>query len=1060
MCLGAASDECMNAHHTPFTICAGGTTQSSANPCWDITDTEELRRTPLHCGDPVTVVQLGTSLLKEGIIVSKSPGKAGKPTWYGVQLSDAVPTRQAARDGTAGVTQHIQCQRSGLVAGHNSVYYALLTDEVRSDQAAASEVQASVAEQSPPPPPSGKPARLHSASPPRGPHGRGRGLGATPSSRGTSSSASSLSSDTRRELGLNPGDRVALLQLRSGRRISARRVLAPVPAGPAAPEPGPPSPMALDPDDQAQPEAHGAPPQPAAVPLNAHNLAAHNAAPQPAAAGGGDGGSGGDSSGGGGSSEPASPHGAADDEWLPPGGVGGGGAGAAAAAEPADGDDAASNISAEAGEPPADDDDAPPYEPDMHPGNPNYKAPRQPPPLPHKYRRMGPRQVCGKVARNAAGDPIVDDWGRVIRCEAMLWPHELRTRPCCKNGTSHLWPVVGPDPELHELYNSTHRAFHWGAESRSMNLRFTLSMMCCTNGGHMDHHDALVGNAPGHAPLGMLKCRGLTNHALPFADDKDTYRQHWNVVPPAPAGQVGGGLEQRRAQLAHQTGAWLQANNHLRQSFGTLRERLADGNVQSTNVSIRFRGQPGTQDGAPAAEEAANLAAGEHGPYPHGYHIVAVKRDAAGNWRNHRLRDGEPGFFAMQYVLLYPHGWGDWHEWRRMPVLGADGQPQLDDDGNPVMRNVREPYKDAQGNELTLRKYTQRALYQFRHFAQCSTLTEQWLLDSHNVNEARKLRFDIQRRERMRGVNRAAAEARVQQAGGQPVAADAVGRPYHNASFVGSPAYYALNKRRALAILARCGKPSYFVTFTCNPRWPEIVEALEPGQTWRERPDLCARVFKEKKRQLLDDLRKGFAFRDAEGNLQKAETLLWVIEYQKRGLPHVHIAVRTSGEQPVTAAAIDRNVSAMLPTGATPEDRYVDNMLQASMAHKCGASCGGDKGNCKYRYPKCAQAHTEVRIRHVRHCVWRRCFTAVCSVGTFWDFARCCLISFPNACGALHCVQLTRHLPYKYRQQLLILIHHHVTPVYPKPSTAAQLLQGTTPLRYVPVFKLQPTFKF
>ena len=27
-----------------------------------------------------------------------------------------------------------------------------------------------------------------------------------------------------------------------------------------------------------------------------------------------------------------------------------------------------------------------------------------------------------------------------------------------------------------------------------------------------------------------------------------------------------------------------------------------------------------------------------------------------------------------------------------------------------------------------------------------------------------------------------------------------------------------------------CGEPSYFVTTTANPRWPEIVDALLPGQ--------------------------------------------------------------------------------------------------------------------------------------------------------------------------------------------------------------------------------------
>lgn len=33
----------------------------------------------------------------------------------------------------------------------------------------------------------------------------------------------------------------------------------------------------------------------------------------------------------------------------------------------------------------------------------------------------------------------------------------------------------------------------------------------------------------------------------------------------------------------------------------------------------------------------------------------------------------------------------------------------------------------------------------------------------------------------------------------------------------------------AMAIVREKGKPDLFVTFTCNPNWPEIVEELLPG---------------------------------------------------------------------------------------------------------------------------------------------------------------------------------------------------------------------------------------
>ena len=50
------------------------------------------------------------------------------------------------------------------------------------------------------------------------------------------------------------------------------------------------------------------------------------------------------------------------------------------------------------------------------------------------------------------------------------------------------------------------------------------------------------------------------------------------------------------------------------------------------------------------------------------------------------------------------------------------------------------------------------------------------------------------------------------------------------------------------------GKPDLFVTMTCNPNWPEMQNALNPGETAAEQPDLCCHVFHQKYIQLLDDV--------------------------------------------------------------------------------------------------------------------------------------------------------------------------------------------------------------
>ena len=61
-----------------------------------------------------------------------------------------------------------------------------------------------------------------------------------------------------------------------------------------------------------------------------------------------------------------------------------------------------------------------------------------------------------------------------------------------------------------------------------------------------------------------------------------------------------------------------------------------------------------------------------------------------------------------------------------------------------------------------------------------------------------------------------------------------------------SPRWYTERYQDAMAITRKEGKPDLFITFTCNPLWPEILQSLNPGETSFDRPDICARVFNMK----------------------------------------------------------------------------------------------------------------------------------------------------------------------------------------------------------------------
>jgi len=60
-----------------------------------------------------------------------------------------------------------------------------------------------------------------------------------------------------------------------------------------------------------------------------------------------------------------------------------------------------------------------------------------------------------------------------------------------------------------------------------------------------------------------------------------------------------------------------------------------------------------------------------------------------------------------------------------------------------------------------------------------------------------------------------------------------------------------------MTICSYMGFPDLFITFTCNPKWPEITRLLAKLKlSPTERPDIVSRVFKIKFEQLLTDLTK------------------------------------------------------------------------------------------------------------------------------------------------------------------------------------------------------------
>ncbi|KAK6027977.1 hypothetical protein OSTOST_05986 [Ostertagia ostertagi] len=176
-------------------------------------------------------------------------------------------------------------------------------------------------------------------------------------------------------------------------------------------------------------------------------------------------------------------------------------------------------------------------------------------------------------------------------------------------------------------------------------------------------------------------------------------------------------------------------------------------------------------------------------------------------------------------------------------------------------------------------------------------------------------------------------------------------------SYIGSPRSMHQAFQDAMAIVARFGKPTYFLTMTCNPQWKEIQENLFDGQLPSDRPDLTSRVFHAKLMELCSDLFKKHV-------LGEVQAYVYVIEFQKRGLPHCHMLLIMKERWKVrTPEECDRAVTAEIPNPETEPELHA--AITSYMIHRrCGPadpqSPCMQSGSCSKRFPKPLRHHTSV----------------------------------------------------------------------------------------------------
>ncbi|XP_028053004.1 uncharacterized protein LOC114257440 [Camellia sinensis] len=142
--------------------------------------------------------------------------------------------------------------------------------------------------------------------------------------------------------------------------------------------------------------------------------------------------------------------------------------------------------------------------------------------------------------------------------------------------------------------------------------------------------------------------------------------------------------------------------------------------------------------------------------------------------------------------------------------------------------------------------------------------------------------------------------------------------------------------------------PDIFLTITANPNWLEITSALLQHQKPIDRPDLIARVFELKRKYLMKEIETNRVFGNKVAHV-------FTIEFQKRGLPHIHALLFQGPDKIRTCAQVDKLVCAEF---LDPKDEpMLFETIKCCMVHgPCGARNSQapcmENGKCTKRYPR------------------------------------------------------------------------------------------------------------
>lgn len=305
---------------------------------------------------------------------------------------------------------------------------------------------------------------------------------------------------------------------------------------------------------------------------------------------------------------------------------------------------------------------------------------------------------------------------------------------------------------------------------------------------------------------------------------------------------------------------------------------------------------------------------------------------ASSNLRLQCIHEGHPAYCPLHYVLLFPYGEAGWH-W----------DLQL-----------------TSGKRMTLTQHTAFRLHdrqnEFSSILRGGRLLQHFIVDMFAAIDQNRLRWYSTHQSQFRLSHLQGMEDAINQ-GDESRDLHQVGQKVIlPSSYTGGPRDLYQRYQDSMAIARHFKKIDIFLTITANPKWPEITRELRPGQSAEDRPDLIARIFKQKKDALMHLITRRGIFGRCLAHIEH-------IEFQMRGLPHCHILLSLEpSAQLSTPEAIDQVVWARWPDPNSQPSLF-DKVKKYMLHGPCGkgydeSSPCLQNGVCRFGFPQPFQERT------------------------------------------------------------------------------------------------------